>query len=118
MVAYCGADGELAVTELRHPRVGRSAPHQRVVLASLTADAGAAGPSGPPALLTLESARAAEVQVAGDAEGALNDRAIDAMALPRQQSLHRVRWAAGDDGPRGLAAAGGAGILRVLRVVL
>ena len=119
LVAHCGADGELVVAALRLPRSGRVTA-TRVVLASLTADAPRADapPGAAPPALRMHGARKEEVQVAGDSEAALNDAALDAMSLPRAQALHRCRWARGDDRPRGLAAAGQAGVLRVLHVVL
>lgn len=56
--------------------------------------------------------------MAGDAEGDLNDFVIDAITMPRQQALHRCRWAHGNDRTRGLATAGAAGVLRVVHVTL
>ena len=123
VVAYCNADGELVAAELWLPQNGR-VKAKRVVLASQTADAprgggaGGAAAAAAPVTLRLRGAQAEEDQVAGDAEGALNDFVIDAVTLPRQQALHRCRWATGSDRTRGLATAGAAGVLRILHVTL
>ena len=127
VIAYCNADGELVAAELWVPQYGR-VKGTRVALATQTADAprsgsataagGAAASAAGTVTLRLRGARAEEVQAEGDAEGELNATVLDAVTLPRQQALHRCRWAHGSDRTRGLATAGAAGVLRILHVTL
>ncbi len=131
VAAYCGADGQLSVlSPVALPKSGRHTGRVAVV-ASLQAanDDAAQGAAQPPhAAMATAAAPALRLGPAKPARAVSIDTVGEVQAAMRvhcSQALHRCRWSAqlqgasGDDGPqRLLAAAGAAGVLRILRLRL
>ncbi len=108
---------------LTPPRSGRNYT-RRVTLASYDVqrpppaaeaddDAAAAAPAEP--VLRLRGAGHGDAFASADGE-VTGDLALKGAVLHRLQAMHRCRWSAAPAQRRGLAAAGAAGVLRVLRV--